>query len=128
VYEGCARNAYHLPQAKFLKALGAEGIPASSGYTPLNQEPFLKNTLNSRGRQAIYSRERVRGWEERNRCPENDRLCEEAVWLTQNMLLGPRSDMEQIGRHCEPNRARGQGLGRCRPEARSTKMNYGPSV
>lgn len=31
-----------------------------------------------------------------NRCPANDRLCEEAVWLTQNMLLGPRSDMDQI--------------------------------
>ena len=29
-------------------------------------------------------------------CPANDKLCEEAVWFTQNMLLGPRSDMDQI--------------------------------
>ncbi len=109
MYDGCTRNAYHLymfrydkekfsnlPRAKFLKALGAEGIPASGGYSPLNKEPFLKNTLQSRGYQAIYSRKRVVAWEDRNHCPENDKLCEEAVWLTQNMLLGPRSDMDQI--------------------------------
>jgi len=34
--------------------------------------------------------------EERNRTPENDRLCEEAVWLTQTMLIGPRQDMDHI--------------------------------
>lgn len=109
MYEGCTRNAYHLymfrykkehfadlPRAVFLKALRAEGIPASDGYAPLNKEPFLKNTLRSRAYQAIYPRERIARWEERNHCPENDRLCEEAVWLTQSMLLGPRRDMEQI--------------------------------
>ncbi|MEK7405239.1 MAG: DegT/DnrJ/EryC1/StrS family aminotransferase [Acidobacteriota bacterium] len=109
MYEGCTRNAYHLymfryageafaglPRARFLKALAAEGIPASGGYSPLNKEPFLKNTLDSRGYQAVYPRERIARWEERNRCPENDRLCQEAVWLTQNMLLGSRRDMEQI--------------------------------
>lgn len=109
MYEGCTRNAYHLymfryqeeqfanlPRAKFLKALAAEGIPASGGYSPLNKEPFLKNTLHSRAYQAIYPKERIAHWEERNHCPQNDRLCREAVWLTQNMLLGPRSDMDQI--------------------------------
>jgi hypothetical protein len=35
-------------------------------------------------------------WEERNRCPANDRLCEQAVWFTQTMLLGPRTDMDHI--------------------------------
>jgi perosamine synthetase len=107
--EGCTRNAYHLymlryrkehfaglPRATFLKAMRAEGIPASGGYAPLNKEPYLKNTFNSRGYQAIYSRERITRWEERNQCPENDRLCEEAVWFTQNMLLGARREMEQI--------------------------------
>lgn len=109
MYEGCTRNAYHLymfryqkeqfanlPRTKFLKALTAEGIPASGGYSPLNQEPFLKTTLQSKAYQAIYSKERIARWGERNHCPANDRLCEEAVWLTQNMLLGPRLDMDQI--------------------------------
>ncbi len=32
-----------------------------------------------------------------NACPENDRLCnEEAIWFTQNMLLGERSSMDDI--------------------------------
>jgi dTDP-4-amino-4,6-dideoxygalactose transaminase len=108
-YEGCTRNAYHLymlryrkehfaglPRAKFLKALRAEGIPASDGYRPLNREPFIKQTLSSRAFRAVCPPERLRQWEERNQCPENDRLCEEAVWFTQNMLLGTRRDMEQI--------------------------------
>ena len=58
---GLHRNAYHLymfrydpprspvsPGERFLKALAAEGIPCSGGYTPLNAQPFLKNALASR--------------------------------------------------------------------------------
>jgi perosamine synthetase len=109
MYEGCTRNAYHLymlrydksrfaglPKASFLKALQAEGIPASGGYTPLNKEPFLKETLASRGFQRIYDAKTLADWSERSACPANERLCDEAVWFTQNMLIGPRGDMDQI--------------------------------
>lgn len=108
-YEGCTRNAFHLymlrydkerfagaPRDLFLKALRAEGIPCSGGYRPLNKEPFLARTLASKAYKAIYSPERLARWQERNQCPANDRLCEEAVWFTQTMLLGERRDMEQI--------------------------------
>jgi dTDP-4-amino-4,6-dideoxygalactose transaminase len=109
MYEGCTRNAYHLymfrydpaafsglPRGGFLKALAAEGVPASGGYSPLNQEPFLEDAFASRGFAAVYSTSRLDAWRERNRCPENDKLCAEAVWLTQTMLLGPRQDMDDI--------------------------------
>jgi dTDP-4-amino-4,6-dideoxygalactose transaminase len=109
MYDGCTRNAYHLymfrydpsrfsglPRAVFLKALRAEGVPASGGYSPLNKEPFLDEALSRRGFQAIYSRARLDAWREQNRCPQNDRLCSEAVWLVQTMLLGPRGDMDDI--------------------------------
>ena len=109
MYEGCTRNAYHLymlrydksqfaglPKASFLKALQAEGIPASGGYTPLNKEPFLKETLASRGYQRIYDAKTLAEWNERNACPANEQLCDEAVWFTQNMLIGPQGDMDQI--------------------------------
>jgi dTDP-4-amino-4,6-dideoxygalactose transaminase len=109
MYEGCTRNAYHLymfrydpsrfsglPRAAFLKALGAEGVPALSGYSPLNKEPFLEDALSSRGFQAIYSKARIDAWRAQNRCPQNDRLCTEAIWLVQTMLLGPRQDMDDI--------------------------------
>jgi perosamine synthetase len=109
MYEGTTRNAYHLymlryektlfadlPRAQFLKALRAEGVPCSGGYTPLNQQPFLKHTFDSRAYRAIYPESQLATWVERNHCPANDKLCEEAVWLTQTMLLGPREDMDQI--------------------------------
>jgi perosamine synthetase len=109
MYEGCTRNAYHLymfrydaaqfsglSRAAFLKALGAEGIPASGGYSPLNKEPFLEDALSSRGFGTIYSKARLDAWRAQNACPQNDRLCTEAVWLTQTMLLGPRRDMADI--------------------------------
>ena len=106
---GCTRASYHLYMFRyqpeqfhglsryaFLKALSAEGIPCTNGYHPLNREPFLKATLESRGFRRIYSPADVARWHERNQCPANDKLCSEAVWLLQFMLLGSRSDMEQI--------------------------------
>lgn len=108
-YEGCTNNAYHLymlrynpeafaglPRDTFLKALTAEGIPCSGGYSPLNSQKFVTEAVNSRGYQRLFSAQRLKQWEEKNRCPANDRLCSEAVWFTQNMLLGERQEMEQI--------------------------------
>ena len=109
MYPGCTRNAYHLymfrydasrfgglPRERFLKAMSAEGVGCSRGYTPLNKNPFLKHTFESRAFRRIYTAKEIGQWFERNHTPENDRLCEEAVWLTQSKLLGDRSDMEQI--------------------------------
>lgn len=108
-YAGCTRNAYHLymfrydqgsfaglSRAGFLKALAAEGIPASSGYTPLNREPYVELALQSRGFQRVYAADHLASWRRQNECPTNDRVCAEAVWFTQTMLLGGRADMEQI--------------------------------
>ncbi len=108
-YEGCTRSAWHLymlrfdsqgfagvSRDRFLKALSAEGIKASSGYSPLNKEPFLANALASKGYKRIYPEKLLREWKERNECPVNDKLCDQGVWFTQNTLLAGRSDMEQI--------------------------------
>ncbi len=107
--EGCTRNAYHLymlrydaahfagmDRAGFLKALNAEGIPGDDGYEPLNRESFIRAKLTDRGGARVYSKDRMREWDERNVLPENDKVCREAVWFTQTMLLGPRADMDQI--------------------------------
>ncbi len=86
VYEHCTRNAWHLymfrvtgtvPRDTFVRAMRAEGIPCSAGYSPLNREPFMPA-------------------DQAERCPVNDQLCREAVWLTQSMLLDTREGMEQI--------------------------------
>jgi perosamine synthetase len=109
LYPGCTRNAWHLymfryqPEAfagltreRFIAAMRAEGIPVSSGYSPLNREPFLENVLNSRGFRRIYGEKRLAQWRERNQTPQNDQLCQEALWLTQTMLLDTREGMDQI--------------------------------
>jgi dTDP-4-amino-4,6-dideoxygalactose transaminase len=106
---GCTRNAYHLfmfrydaeqfaglPRKRFLEALAAEGVPASGGYEPLEREPFLKETLLSKSFRAVYPEARLREALERMHCPVNERLCAEAVWLTQGQFLGGHSDMDQI--------------------------------
>lgn len=106
---GCTRSAWHLymlrydkaafaglDRSVFLKALSAEGIPASSGYTPLNKQPFIAATLASKGYQRLFPAKTLKEWAERNDCPANDRLCTEAVWFTQNTLLGSREDMDMI--------------------------------
>jgi perosamine synthetase len=110
LYPGCTANSWHLymfryqpekfaglPRAKFLKALDAEGIPASSGYAPrLNQEPFLLNAMQSRGYRRFLRPEQIAHWQKNNYCPVNDQLCEEAVWFLQNMLLADHASMDQI--------------------------------
>lgn len=88
-----------LPRAAFLKALSAEGVPCSSGYITLNTQPFLAHTFQSKNFRKMYSPQQldIAKYQERNRCPQNDILCnEEAVWFTQNILLGSRTDMDYI--------------------------------
>ena len=111
LYDKVTRAAYHLfpfrykqedfkglPRGKFLQALKAEGVPCYSGYTPLNNMPYLKDALSSRAFQAIYPKDKLNfeKYVEDNRCPQNDQLCEEAVWLGQNMLLATKKDMDAI--------------------------------
>ena len=112
LYDNVTRAAFHLfpfryqksqfqdvPKEEFVKALRAEGIPCSGGYTPLNKMPFLENALKSDNFKKTFPKELLDydRYLERNQCPENDLLCdEEAVWFTQSMLLGDRSDMDDI--------------------------------
>jgi len=111
LYDNVTRAAFHLfpfrykqeefkglSRADFLKALTAEGVPCSSGYTTLNTQPFLNETFNSKGYKSAYPKEmlNIKNYNEKNKCPENDLLCTEAVWFTQNMLLGTQNDMNDI--------------------------------
>ncbi len=108
-YEGCTRNAYHLymfrydpsqfaglSRDKFLRALRAEGVPASAGYSPLNKADFLLDALRSQPYVRVYGQKTIDQWPERNQCPENDKLCEEGCWLMHTVLLTSKEQMEQI--------------------------------
>jgi len=106
---GATRSAYHLypfrykkeffnniPRRRFLSALYAEGIPCSGGYGPQNKDGLIEDALNSKGYKRLYSKKRLDRYREENHYPDNDQLCQEAVWFGQNMLLGTKSDMDDI--------------------------------
>lgn len=112
LYDQVTRAAFHLfpfryqkeefqglPRAGFLKALQAEGIPCTSGYATLNNQPYLGHAFQTKNYRKMYPEEMldIDKYLEQNQCPENDRLCnEEAVWFTQNMLLAGEPDMDDI--------------------------------
>lgn len=101
-------HAYHLfvlrydathfggaPRDRFLRALAAEGVPCSAGYRPLYREPAFQARFRAYplaspafGGRPDYSAVH---------CPVTERICaDEAVWLTQNLLLGSEEDTAQI--------------------------------
>jgi perosamine synthetase len=113
LYDHVTRASFHLfpfrykkeefndmTREQFLRALRAEGVPCSGGYSGnLNQMPYLDEAFRSKNYQVMYPQEELNfeRFLERNRCPESERLCnEEAVWFFQSMLLGSKSDMDDI--------------------------------
>ena len=108
VDERVSRHAYHLfvfrydpagfagvPRARFLEALAAEGIPCASGYRPLYREPAFQ----ARFRDYPLESPAFGGRPDYTTidCPVTERICaDEAVWLTQNLLLGTEEDMAGI--------------------------------
>ncbi|MEN8229149.1 MAG: DegT/DnrJ/EryC1/StrS family aminotransferase [Bacteroidota bacterium] len=112
LYPDVTRAAFHLfpfrfreeafkgmSRELFLKALQAEGIPCSPGYAPLNKMPYLNHAFQSKNFRKMYPENSldIHRYNEQNQCPENDRLCnEEAVWLSQNILLAEQKEMDDI--------------------------------
>ncbi len=106
---GGTRSAYHLypfryikeefnnaSRDKFISALNAEGIPCSAGYGPQNKDGLIEEALNSKGFKRLFSEARLKQWREENILPQNDKLCAEAVTFYQSILLGSKTDMEDI--------------------------------
>lgn len=108
-YDGCTRHAYHLyawrfkpehfaglSRDKFMAALNREGIACSAGYVHMPQGAHVQNLLKNRHYQRLYPKESLERFAAHCECPQNKILCAENVWFTQNQLLGPRSDMNQV--------------------------------
>jgi dTDP-4-amino-4,6-dideoxygalactose transaminase len=106
---GATRAVYHLypfrylkshfndvPKDKFIRALNAEGIPCSGGYGMQNKDGLIEEALTSKAYRRLFPESRLKQWREENTLPGNDRLCSEAVTFSQSMLLGSRSDMDDI--------------------------------
>jgi dTDP-4-amino-4,6-dideoxygalactose transaminase len=108
-YPECTRDNFHVlglrydqdsfhgaPREKLVAALRAEGIPISRVYMPLNKMPYLEHNLNSRGFQRVFSQERLEQYRCQIHLPNNDELCNTGLWLGQQMLIGEKSDVDDI--------------------------------
>lgn len=109
---GVTRAAFHLfpfrfnkdefkglTKEKFVKALNAEGVACTGGYSPLNKMPYLKDAFQSKNFKNMYPADMLdyNKYLEQNQCPENDKLCyDTAIWIFQYVLLGSKSDMDKI--------------------------------
>ncbi len=85
-----------LSRARFLQEMTKAGVPASSGYSALNLSPHVKALAENPHYQRLYGKDAMARWVDRNRCPVNDRLIEEAVWFPQTRLLDSRAGMDRI--------------------------------
>lgn len=107
--EGATRAAYHLypmrykqeqfnglPRSRFLAALSAEGIPCSSVYGPQYRDEVIEIALTSRNFKRAFPKERLDRYRDELHYPGNEQLCQEAVCFTQNLLLGSKSDIDDI--------------------------------
>lgn len=107
--EGNNRSAYHMypfrfvsdefggvSREKFMEALRAEGVSCSTGYGKQNKDGLIEEALNSRGYKRLFSEKRLNQWREENILPGNDQLTEETVVFRQSMLLGSKTDMQDI--------------------------------
>jgi perosamine synthetase len=86
----------------FIRALQAEGIPASTnlGVTsyPLYKNGVVESVISSKTYQKLYSKERLDEYRASLNLPEVDKLCKETVGFHSNTLLGPKSDIDDIYR------------------------------
>jgi dTDP-4-amino-4,6-dideoxygalactose transaminase len=110
LYDGTTYVSHHLymfrfdqsqfagmSRRRFIEALRAEGVSASTGYGHLNKDDYVMGLAQNKHFLKIYGEKTMKQWLERNNCPQNDILAgEQALWFTQPMLLGTTRDMEQI--------------------------------
>jgi perosamine synthetase len=109
LYDGVTRAAYHLypfrylkaqfndvPRDKFLAALRAEGVPCSGGYGPQYKDGLIEDALNSKNFKRSFSKARLERYRDELHFPANDQLCQEAVWIGQELLLTDKPDMDDI--------------------------------
>lgn len=91
-----------VPKSKFVSALQAEGLSGiMAGYTnPLYKNPMFleKNFMGGSYPMipSIYPRE-IHYGDFEELCPITEKACaSEAVWLSMNMLMGDKCDMDDI--------------------------------
>jgi dTDP-4-amino-4,6-dideoxygalactose transaminase len=85
-----------LPKAEFIRALQAEGVPCSPGYSPLYTSPAIRRALAELRGEIEPWQQGVTDLPTVTPCPVCEKLCQETVWLYQSQLLAEKQDMEEV--------------------------------
>ncbi len=94
-YDAAAFNG--LPRARFIQALGAEGISCSGGYTEQYNDGIFDETIASPGYKRLWSADRLKAYRESFKdLKGNAQVCATTVAIGQNMLLSDRRAMDDI--------------------------------
>jgi dTDP-4-amino-4,6-dideoxygalactose transaminase len=81
-----------LPKPEFAKMLAAEGVPCFMGYP----EPLYKQPLFQQKNFMCYAIPEEVSYKDVH-CPVTEKACyEEAVWILQHSMLGPKEDMDKF--------------------------------
>jgi dTDP-4-amino-4,6-dideoxygalactose transaminase len=104
-------QAFGAPRRAVIRALEAEGIPCSAGYGfSLHEQPLFRKMAFGPYLPAAASTLEYGA----TRCPNSDALCrDQAIWLGQNLLLGPRADVDDIARAFEKVHEQRRALAAC---------------
>ena len=82
----------NLPKSEFAKMLAAEGVPCFMGYP----QPLYKQPLFQKKNFMCYAIPEEVDYA-KVCCPVTEKACyEEAVWILQHAMLGPKEDMEKF--------------------------------
>ncbi len=86
-----------LSRDQFAKAVSAEGVPCGGIYREQYFDGLIDEAIASRGFRRLWSAERLKAYRDSLQdLKGNKQVCETTVAMTQNMLLGNRSDMDHI--------------------------------
>jgi dTDP-4-amino-4,6-dideoxygalactose transaminase len=86
-----------LSRDKFLAALQAEGVPCSSVYHEQYNDGLFDQVIQTRGFKRLFGAQRLKDYRESfEGLTGNRQVCSTTVAFPQTLLLGNRSDMDQI--------------------------------
>ncbi|MCL2709996.1 MAG: DegT/DnrJ/EryC1/StrS family aminotransferase [Planctomycetaceae bacterium] len=108
IYDGGV-NAWHLYMFRIepatfgidrnllLRALNAERISCFGGYGHGNWIEFVRRAYDTPAGKRVYPKSVLDNWAERvGALPQHHKLCDNAVWFTQDMLIGSKQNMDII--------------------------------
>ncbi|MCX7819431.1 MAG: DegT/DnrJ/EryC1/StrS family aminotransferase [Kiritimatiellae bacterium] len=86
-----------LSRDQFLKALSAEGVPASAVYAEQYFDGLLDEAIHSRGFRRLWSEQRLREYRDHlHTLKGNRQTCATVVALPQTVLLADRAQLDHV--------------------------------